>query len=80
MDVNMPLLNGVAATKEICTLLPKTKIIGLSYDMSTTRSMCDAGAVTCLDKAFAIEQLYQVISQVGGGSGNGVRDPSPALQ
>ncbi|HVG02559.1 MAG TPA: response regulator, partial [Nitrospira sp.] len=82
MDVNMPLLNGVAATKEICTLLPKTKVIGLSYDMSTSRSMCEAGAVTCLDKAFAIEQLYQVISQVGGGSDDvtGIRDPAPVLQ
>jgi DNA-binding NarL/FixJ family response regulator len=75
MDVNMPKLNGVAATREICTLLPKTKVIGLSYDMSTTRSMCQAGAVTCIDKAYAVEQLYEVICQVNGEGMRAVSNP-----
>ena len=70
MDVNMPMLNGVAATKKIRGLLPQTRVIGLSYDMSTFRSMCEAGAVTCIDKALAIDQLYQVIRQVGGAGEN----------
>jgi signal transduction histidine kinase/ActR/RegA family two-component response regulator len=66
MDVNMPRLNGVAATKEICRRLPTAKVIGLSYDMSTSHAMRDAGAVTCLDKAHAIEELYQVICDLQG--------------
>jgi DNA-binding NarL/FixJ family response regulator len=75
MDVNMPKLNGVAATREICILLPKTKVIGLSYDMSTTRSMCQAGAVTCIDKAYAVEQLYEVICQVNSEGMRAVSNP-----
>ena len=78
MDVNMPKLNGVAATKKIKGLLPQTRVIGLSYDMSTFRSMCEAGAVTCIDKALAIDQLYQVICEVSGSRENNCPMPGPS--
>jgi CheY-like chemotaxis protein len=79
MDVNMPKLNGVAATKTIKGLLPHTCVIGLSYDMSTFRSMCEAGAVTCIDKALAIDQLYQVIREVSDARADACPMPPPSV-
>lgn len=61
MDVNMPGTNGVAVTRRISREWPDIKIIGLSYDPSTTHVMMEAGAMTQLDKAKAADELYQVI-------------------
>lgn len=61
MDVNMPRVNGIVATRHLVCELPDIKVIGLSYDSSTAKVMIEAGAVIQLDKAEAAKQLYQVI-------------------
>ena len=52
MDLKMPVLNGVEATKIIHKDFPKIKIIALtSYDSkSFVANMIDVGAVSYLDK------------------------------
>jgi signal transduction histidine kinase/CheY-like chemotaxis protein len=66
MDVNMPRLNGMMATRHITGEWPDIKVIGLSYDPSTTTVMMEAGALTQLDKAKAANELYQVICKAMG--------------
>jgi DNA-binding NarL/FixJ family response regulator len=44
MDVNMPGMNGVTATRHITREWSDIKVIGLSYDSSTTHVMMEAGA------------------------------------
>ncbi len=63
MDVNMPLLDGVEATRIIAAELPRIKVIGLSVhakqDMETR--MREAGAVAYLDKSGPAEDLLDAI-------------------
>lgn len=58
MDVQMPRLNGVEATRRIKAVLPKTVIIGFSVliDGTTNAMMADAGACAMIPK----EQAYDL--------------------
>jgi CheY-like chemotaxis protein len=63
MDVGMPRLSGVEATRVISAEMPETRIIGLSLfeasDMAD--SMIRAGAVAYLNKAGPADELLSVI-------------------
>lgn len=63
MDNNMPKLNGIDATRQICREWPAIKVIGLSmYDEKEIRAaMLDAGAVDYLQKNGTVTELYQAI-------------------
>jgi len=63
MDVNMPRMNGIAATKLITQELPATIVVGLSFDIGeeVTQAMKAAGAFTCVTKETAVENIYQAI-------------------
>lgn len=63
MDVSMPKLSGVEATRRITARLPRTRVIALSgYDEEDIPStMRDAGAVTYLSKAMPARILIDVI-------------------
>lgn len=63
MDVRMPQMSGIEATRIIKQEAPNIKIIGLSIDdhKSTTRSMRAAGACDHLNKEIATEKLREVI-------------------
>lgn len=65
MDINMPDLNGVEATRQLHTAHPKIKIIGLSshIDPYLAARMIDAGAIAYVDKASAGNDLPLAIQQ-----------------
>jgi DNA-binding NarL/FixJ family response regulator len=55
MDVNMPQMDGVQATRLIKRNLPRTTIIGLSVNESAMvkQSLMEAGASTYLNKVYS---------------------------
>lgn len=66
MDINMPDLNGIEATKTICGNNPGVKIIGLSVhaDKRFISKMYTAGAKGYLRKDCASEELISAIRTV----------------
>lgn len=63
MDINMPQLNGIDATKCIKYEFPNTCIIGLSVEegMSIVQQMQLAGIYSYLTKESAVENLCRAI-------------------
>ncbi len=52
MDIRMPVLDGIAATRIIHTRFPQVYIIGLSFGLEDkdAAAMRDAGAFECVSK------------------------------
>ncbi len=69
MDINMPQLSGIEATKKILSKLPDIKIIALSIHKGEifVKKMLDAGASAYLLKDEAPEELLQAIHKVNKG-------------
>ncbi|HEU4503534.1 MAG TPA: PAS domain S-box protein [Nitrospira sp.] len=65
MDINMPKMDGVEATKRIKQRFPSIVIIGLSVQQAdqVDRLMKEAGAATYLTKDQAAERLYKAIKE-----------------
>jgi PAS domain S-box-containing protein len=63
MDVNLPRINGIEATRRILDRSPGAIVIGISSgaDEFVIKAMKGAGAVTCLMKERAVEDLYRAI-------------------
>jgi DNA-binding NarL/FixJ family response regulator len=70
MDVAMPLLNGLEATRQILKMLPTTKILVLtSYgDDECVSQLMDAGASGYLIKQTAANDLIRAIREVQKGN------------
>jgi DNA-binding NarL/FixJ family response regulator len=70
MDVAMPLLNGLEATRQILKLLPSTKVLVLtSYgDDECVAQMMQAGAAGYLIKQTAANDLLKAIREVQRGN------------
>jgi PAS domain S-box-containing protein len=68
MDMNMPKLNGVEATRLIHAELSEIRIIGLSMfeEAEKARAMRDAGAVNYLTKSGPAEELIVAIRKAVG--------------
>jgi DNA-binding NarL/FixJ family response regulator len=66
MDISMPDLNGVEATRQILTQYPRTKVIALSMhsDSLFVINMLNAGAAGYLLKDCALEELVKAIRTV----------------
>jgi len=64
MDVNMPRLGGIEATKRIREELPETIVVGLSVNEHVEESMRAAGASAFLTKESAADNLYETIGVV----------------
>lgn len=69
MDISMPGLSGIEATREICQENPDIKIIGLSMHAAKryVQEMCKAGACGYLLKDCDFEELIGAIHAVAGG-------------
>jgi DNA-binding NarL/FixJ family response regulator len=65
MDINMPGMDGIEATRLLKQEQPETIVIGLSVHNSVQveQVMREAGAVSFLPKDAAIEQLHETIQQ-----------------
>jgi len=64
MDVMMPVMDGVEATKEIKKIDPQAKIIGLTaYAKKRGKELLEAGAVEVIEKPFTRKQLIEAIEK-----------------
>ena len=63
MDIRMPVLNGIDATRQIKSHHPDTKVIGFTMNSETAASdaMQKAGAAACISKSDPIEVLLSTI-------------------
>lgn len=66
MDLNMPGLNGVEATRQLLREHPEIKVIGLSAhgELPRVAEICRAGALGYVVKASAGVELLDAIRQV----------------
>jgi CheY-like chemotaxis protein/two-component sensor histidine kinase len=64
MDLSLPLLDGVEATRRICLAHPAMIVIGLSVHQNRQmeQAVKGAGAAAFLTKDCAVDQLYEAIS------------------
>jgi CheY-like chemotaxis protein/anti-sigma regulatory factor (Ser/Thr protein kinase) len=74
MDINMPIMDGIEATRRLKLVQPETTVIGLSVhnNWQVEEVMREAGAVSFLPKDAAIEQLHETIQRA-------LRSSNPAL-
>jgi DNA-binding NarL/FixJ family response regulator len=70
VDVAMPLLNGVDATRRLTKEMPGIKVVALSMnsDLRYVIAMFEAGAVGYLLKSAASEELISALEVVRGGA------------
>lgn len=79
MDIGMPRLNGIEATRQITGEFPEVKVIGLSmlFLESYEAGMTEAGAKALLSKESAFESLVATIRDVMQGGSSPCLPPSP---
>jgi DNA-binding NarL/FixJ family response regulator len=65
MDINMPKMNGIEATREMTTRYPDVAVIGLSVNAGDDNhdAMTKAGALRLMTKEAAVEELYGAIQE-----------------
>lgn len=68
MDLDMPEMNGLEATRIIHSEMPRIRIIGLSMyeEMEQATAMYDAGAVAYLNKCCSLKELMGTIRRCVG--------------
>jgi two-component system, NarL family, nitrate/nitrite response regulator NarL len=69
MDINMPLINGIEATRAIATSLPKSRVVILTVVNSQqyVAEMIQSGAKGYVLKDAHPEELVEAIDEVNGG-------------
>lgn len=64
MDVSMPILDGVEATREIVKMDPNAVVIGLTaFARSKGKDMIEAGAKEVVEKPFTRSMLKSIIEK-----------------
>jgi DNA-binding NarL/FixJ family response regulator len=65
MDIGMPTLDGIGATRLIKTQYPEMAVVGLSVNVPSysVEAMLKAGAFEVLTKDKAVDQLYSAIQR-----------------
>ena len=63
MDVSMPGIDGLEATRRIRTACPQVPVIGLTMYTDVKDRMLEAGAVACLDKGTPVAVLVAAIRE-----------------
>ncbi|WP_457591946.1 response regulator [Geoglobus sp.] len=64
MDVVMPELDGIAATREIKKIDPSAKIIGVTaYAKKKAKELIEAGALEVLEKPFSRRDIVSAIEK-----------------
>jgi DNA-binding NarL/FixJ family response regulator len=63
MDINLPKLDGIAATQRIMQERPSTIVIGISFgsDAYVDQAMKASGAIACVNKERAVEDIHRAI-------------------
>ncbi len=82
MDMHMPVMNGVSATKYICQEFPGASVLGLTSfaEAEERQRIMQAGARACLLKTVALADILSAIRSMATGDGAGSRETSPCLE
>ena len=95
MDIGMPSLDGIGATRLIKTQYPQMAVLGLSVNAPTYHvdAMMKAGAFEVLTKEKAVDELYSaiqratasiqpilILDETGAASAQSAADPIPQTQ
>ena len=69
MDISMPLLDGVTATKRITDSVPETRVVVLTMhdDIEKTRQALEAGAVGYLSKGCSFADVLETVRAAAAG-------------
>lgn len=69
MDISMPVLNGIEATRQITVEMPDVRVIGLSMHETADmgQAMREAGAAGYLAKGGPLDALTAAIREAAGG-------------
>jgi two-component system invasion response regulator UvrY len=69
MDINLPGISGIEATKQIRRMLPGAKVLGISLHTqpSYARKMMKAGAYGYVTKNTSTNEMFKAIMEVYGG-------------
>lgn len=69
MDLSMPVMDGVTATRQIRTQLPDTRVVVLTMhdDVARTREALDAGAAGYLSKGCSFSDVLDTVTAVANG-------------
>jgi CheY-like chemotaxis protein len=63
MDIKMPVMDGIKATKEIINFNPNAIVIGGTAYTELQKDMFDAGAKFVLIKPFSIDSIEKIIEK-----------------
>lgn len=64
MDVKMPKMDGIEATKAIMNKYPHTKVVAITaYATDKKKEMLDAGAINVLEKPFKKDQIRGTVEE-----------------
>ena len=69
MDISLPDCSGMAATREILSIAPATRVVALSgfNEQAYVRAMIEAGAVAYVMKTEAVDELADAVRRVAAG-------------